>query len=255
MGRKALAVTADLTKEEQVNSAVEKAISFFGRLDILVNNVGGVSPQMMDVITSFGASQERPWEQPGLMAFTADIWDRYYELNLKSHVMLCRAVVPHFVKQRSGKIVNISSASGRLPEPTHVPYAAMKAADISLTWSLAKDLAPYNINVNCVCPGLVYTPLWERGATIRLRMAQELVRRFKEKGEKLPPQLAPLEGLDLDNLTPHDAWLQYLVLPSTPLQREQTPEDIGKAVVFLVSEDARNITGQVLHVDGGLVMR
>lgn len=254
-GRRALALAADLTNEEQVNRSVADSLDFFGRLDILVNNVGGVSQQMYERLAASLVSPATVLEFPQFMGFTTDLWDRYYELNLKSHVLLCRAVIPHFVRQRSGKIVNISSVAGRNAEPGHVPYGAMKAADISLTWSLARDLARYNINVNCVCPGLVYTPLWERGANFQLQAIRELVRSFKQRGEELPSQLAPFADVDLDKMSPRDYWLKYIVLPSTPLQREQTPEDIGKAVVFLASEDARNITGQILHVDGGLVMR
>jgi NAD(P)-dependent dehydrogenase (short-subunit alcohol dehydrogenase family) len=127
----------------------------------------------------------------------------------------------------------------------------MKAADISITWSLARALAQYNVTVNCVCPGHIYTPLWERGATAFLTMAREAARTAKTKGETL----LQYGGVDLESMTPREFWLKYMVLPNTPNGREQTPEDIGKAVLFFVSEDARNITGQVLHVDGGMVMR
>jgi NAD(P)-dependent dehydrogenase (short-subunit alcohol dehydrogenase family) len=185
------------------------------------------------------------------MRFAPDIWDRYYELNLKSHVMLSHAVTPYLIKQRSGKIVNISSDAGRMPEPGLMPYAAMKAADISITWSLARALAPHNITVNCVCPGFIYTPLWERGATGYLTMARETARVAKTKGERL----LQYGAVDLESMTPKEFWLNYIVLPNTPNGREQTPEDIGKAVLFFVSDDARNVTGQVLHVDGGMVMR
>jgi NAD(P)-dependent dehydrogenase (short-subunit alcohol dehydrogenase family) len=185
------------------------------------------------------------------MLFAPDTWDRYYELNLKSHVMLSHAVTPYFIKQRSGKIVNISSDAGRTPDPGQMPYAAMKAGDISITWSLARALALYNITVNCVCPGFIYTPLWERGATAYLTMAREAARAAKTKGESL----LQYGEVDLESMTPREFWLKYIVLPSTPNGREQTPEDIGKAVLFFVSDDAKNVTGQVLHVDGGMVMR
>ena len=169
-------------------------------------------------------------------------------MNLKTHVLLSQAITPYFIKQRSGKIVNISSVSGRLPEPGHMPYGSMKAGDISLTWSLARALAPYNVTVNCICPGFVYTPLWDMGATARFNM----IREAKAKGQELPPGVA---ADDVERLTPRELWLKYIVLPSTPLGREQTAEDMGRAAVFLVSDDAKNITGQVLHVDGGMTMR
>mgnify|MGYP001116521909 CR=1 FL=1 len=254
MGRKALPVTADLTKEEQVNKAVKDTVEFFGKVDILVNSVGGASVEtgqkIAEYVASLGAVKDVA-KLPQYMLFEPEIWDRYYELNLKSHVMLSHAVTPYFIKQRSGKIVNISSDAGRVPDPGEMPYSAMKAADISITWSLARALAPYNVTVNCVCPGFIYTPLWERGATAYLTMAREAARAANEKGERLPRY----EGVDLESMTPREYWLKYIVLPSTPNGKEQTAEDIGKAVLFFISEDAKNITGQVLHVDGGMVMR
>ena len=86
---------------------------------------------------------------------------------------------------------------------------------------------------------------------VYLTMARETVRAAKERGEKL----RQYRDVDLENMTPREFWLKYIVLPVTPNGREQTPEDIGKAVAFFVSEDAKNITGQVLHVNGGTVMR
>jgi NAD(P)-dependent dehydrogenase (short-subunit alcohol dehydrogenase family) len=255
MGRRALPVTADLTEESQVNKAVGDVVGFFGRIDILINNVGGVSVEMSQRMEEHAASFKEENGLPAYMRFSPDIWDRYYQLNLKSHVMLSNAVTPYFVKQKGGKIVNISSVSGRLADPDHIPYSAMKAADISLTWSLARGLAPYNINVNCVCPGYIYTPLWERGANKALIEVRGIVQIFRDKGEKLPRPLARFTDVDLESMTPREFWLKFIVRPNNPLGREQTPEDIGRAVVFFVSDDARNVTGQVLNVDGGQIMR
>ena len=255
MGRRALPVTADLTEESQVNKAVRDIVDFFGRIDILVNNVGGVSVEMSQRMEEHAASFQEAEGMPTYMRFSPDIWDRYYQLNLKSHVMLSNAVTPYFIKQKSGKIVNISSVSGRLADPDHMPYSAMKAGDISLTWSLARGLAPYNINVNCVCPGYIYTPLWERGANNSLKEVRGIVQIFRDKGEKLPRPLARFTDVDLESMTPREFWLKFTVRPNNPMGREQTPEDIGRAVVFFVSDDARNVTGQVLNVDGGQIMR
>lgn len=252
MGRKALPVIANLTDDDQVTEAVKDTVDFFGKIDILVNNVGGVSEETLRVMTEYAASLGDVAALPAYMRYSSDVWDRFYKLNLKTHVMLSHAVTPHFIKQRSGRIVNISSIAGRLADPDQMPYAAMKAGDISITWSLARALAPYNITVNCVCPGHVYTPLWARGANYML----EAVREARRKGELPPPRFRRFaEAMDVDSITPRDFWLKYIVLPNTPLGREQTPEDMGRAVVFFVSDDAKNITGQVLHVDGGMVMR
>jgi len=256
MGRRALPITADLTEESQVNRAVRDVVAFFVRIDILVNNVGGVSAEMSQRMEEHAAvSIQEADGLPMYMRFSPDIWDRYYQLNLKSHVLLSNAVTPYFIKQKGGKIVNISSVSGRLADPDHMPYSAMKAGDISLTWSLARGLAPYNINVNCVCPGFIYTQLWERAANNALKEVRAIVRQFRDKGEKLPRPLARFTGVDMESMTPRDYWLKFIVRPNNPLGREQTPEDIGRAVVFFVSDDARNVTGQVLNVDGGQIMR
>jgi len=249
MERKALAITADLTNDDEVTRVVKETVDFFGKIDILVNCVGGVSRETIELmIANMTAAGDDLL--PEFMSFSSEVWDRYYRLNLKSHVMLSHAVTPHFMKQKSGKIVNISSDSGRLPDPGHMPYAAMKAGDISITWSLARALAPYNVTVNCICPGFVYTPLWAMGATARLAQ----VRNAKAHGKELPAGLTA-EDVDLEGMTPKEFWDRFIALPAIPLGREQTPEDMGRAVVFFVSEDAKNVTGQVLHVNGGMVMR
>jgi len=252
MGRKGLAVIADLTDDSQVAKSVKETVDFFGKIDILVNNVGGVSLEMSQMmqehIASFGGESF-----PSYMQFTPEVWDKYYQLNLKSHVMMSHAVTPVFMKQKSGRIINISSIAARLSGPDQMPYNAFKAGDISITWSLARALAPYDVTVNCVCPGHVFTPLWERGAIAML----EAVRNAKAKGLPLPPRVRGYkpEELDTEGLTPHEFWLKYMIAPITPLGRDQTAEDMGKAVLFFASDDAKNITGQVLHVDGGMVMR
>ncbi len=156
-------------------------------------------------------------------------WDENYRLNLKAHVLMSQAVVPYFIKQKSGKIVNIASQAGKMPGSGAMAYSVAKAADIHFTRSLATVLAEHNINVNCVCPGVIYTPMNEK-------IAAQSIRRLPEaKG-----------------MTSREHFLKFV--PLVPLKREQTAEDIGRAVAFLVSEDARNITGQSLNVDGGRVM-
>jgi NAD(P)-dependent dehydrogenase (short-subunit alcohol dehydrogenase family) len=251
MGREGLAIAADLTDGEQVDRSAKEAVDFFGKVDILVNNVGGVSEEAMQLMMEHAASLENAAELPPFMRSGPEVWDKIYQLNLKSHVMMSHAVTPLFIEQRSGKIVNISSDAGRTPDSTLMPYASMKAGDISITWSLALSLAPYGVTVNCVCPGYVYTPLWERGAAAILGG----LRFARDQGQALPPRFRWLTDENLDEMKPYDFWIRAIVRPSTPLGVEQTPEDIGRAVVFLVSEDAKNVTGQVLHVNGGQVMR
>jgi len=250
MGRRAQAIYADLTKNDDVERTVRETLEFFGRIDILVNSVGGQSQETTDIVREQYATLGDQ-ALPQFLAYGPELWDRFYELNLKSHAMLCNAVTPHLIRQGSGNIINVASISGRLPDPMLAPYAACKAGDISLTWTLARALAPYNVRVNCICPGLVYTPLWERGTTALL----DYLRDAFSRGERPPGLLGLISADDIASLSPKEFWLRYLVLPSTPLQREQTPEDMGRAAVFLVSDDAKNITGHILHIDGGQVIR
>lgn len=248
IGRKALAIYADLTNDNEAEKTVQETLDFFGRVDILINNVGGVSEETMKILMEHISSMKDP-TLPSYMRYNSELWDRYYQLNLKTHVMLSNAITPHLVSQRSGCILNIASVAGRMPDPDQMPYGAAKAGDISITWSMARALAPYNVRVNCICPGFVYTPLWERGATAMLNG----LRFALSQGHELPPRFRRLG--DKEDLTPHEFWMNYIVKPTTPLGRDQTAEDMGRAAVFLVSEDSKNITGQVLHVDGGVTTR
>jgi len=218
LGRKSLAVVADATDSKQVNQVVQDVIDTFGKIDILVNVVGGIGK------TTWTRDSLRFIDQKEVE------WDETFALNLKSHVLMCLAVVPHFLKQKSGKIVNISSIGGKLPAPRNMIYGAAKAAVIHFTKSLAMELAEQNINVNCICPGVIWTPLWERGTAYYIRLTPE--------GKGLKPR----------------EYFDKFLVSGVPQKREQTPEDMGRAVAFLVSEDAKNITGQSLNVDGGRVM-
>lgn len=218
LGHEVLPLIADLTDSEQVNKMVRDTLDAFGKIDILVNNVGG----------STEASLKRATLR---FADSTDFeCDEMYMLNFRIHVMVSRAVIPHFIRQRSGKILNISSIAGKGASTNHPYYGAMKAGILSLTKTLAKELAEYNVNVNAVCPGLIYTPSnWARFAAHHVKVLDWA------KG-----------------MTPREYFLKSV--SNSFLRREQTPEDIGHAVVFLVSEDARNITGQSLNVDSGLVL-
>lgn len=225
MGRKALPVQADVTQFHEVQQLVQDTLNTFGKIDILVNNVGG---GRSEVGVGGGAISKRGFS---ILDLTDDDWDGAYEVNLKSQVYMCRAVAPHMKAQKSGKIINISSIAGKTGDSFRMPYSSMKGAIITFTWALAKELANDNINVNCICPGLIYTPAWEVGATI----LWQKIPRYQELK------------------TPEEVFQEY-VKRLVPLGREQTTEDIGRAAVFLASEDAKNITGQTINVDGGIVM-
>ena len=226
LGRRALAIAADATEGAQIARVVQEALNSFGKIDILVNNVGGAS--------------KRKEAKTGFFDEVISEWDGNYEQNLRSTVLMCTAVAPHFIKQKSGKIVNISSAAGRysFTFPVITAYGAMKTALIRFTQSLANDLGPHNINANCICPGIIYTDAWKRNS----KRAVETMPQFKG----MDPRewfVGMMEG----------KYPELGAVSFTPLRREQTAEDIGRAVVFLVSEDAKNITGQALNVDGGMI--
>ena len=213
IGRRALPIVADATDGEAISTSVQQVIDHFGRIDILVNNVGGAASTGSEGLPVGGAG-----------------WDAYYQLTLRSHVIMSEAVIPHLREQKSGKIINISSEAGRGGSPLLTAYAALKAGVISLTQSLALQLARENINVNCICPGVIWTPLWERLATAMIAL-----------------------NPDFKDMSPRE-FFEKQVVARRPMGREETAEDIGRAAVFLASEDARAITGQSLNVNGGSVM-
>ena len=232
LGRKAVAMPGDITRADRITEVVQETIDTFGKIDILVNNVGG-GPK----------TGKKPG--PGPLGKIEAHWDALYGQNLRASVLMCEAVAPHLIAQKSGKIVNVGSIAGRdgyAPSDrilTHmVPpsYCAMKAGLLSYTQSLAERLGPYNINVNSVCPGEVYTDDYEGMATRMVANIPEF------------EGLAPREWFVGISQGKYPDWFR-----STPLRREQTVEDVGRAVVFLVSEAAMNITGQSLNVDGGML--
>ena len=158
-------------------------------------------------------------------------WDVTFAINVKGVMHCCNAAIPHMRERNYGKIVNIGSQAGHSPRRSGGAYAVSKAAVLRYTKGLANTLAPHNINVNAICPGAVWTRFQEAGALSR---------------QRADPSLASkdLEQIFLD---------QYEGV--IPLGRPQSPEDIGKMAAFLVSEDARNVTGQCIHVDGGVILR
>lgn len=159
------------------------------------------------------------------------VWRRIFEINVMGVVRCCDALVPGMKKRGYGKIVNIASMAGHAGRRWGGAYASGKAAVLRYTKGLACELASSEINVNAICPGAVWTPLQERGSL-----------RAQEKD-------AEFDGKD-----PYEIFLERYE-DVIPMGRPQTVEDVGKAAAFLVSDDASNITGQCLHVDGGAILR
>lgn len=219
LGPQALAYPIDIGDVDQINAMVQAVVERFGRIDIVVNNAGVNN-------TAF------------IMDVTPQDWDRVIRVNQRGVFFTMQAVatqmiaqIPQAVKDAGradrsyGKIVNFSSIAGRSGRPYSADYSASKWAVISMTQSAAAALAPYNINVNAICPGVVETPMWDY-------IDKTQAERF--------------------NLQPGE-WIKKTI-ESIPLKRGGTPADIGAAVSFLCSDDADYITGQALNVDGGVEM-
>ena len=218
LGVEALGVGANVAEEIEAHAATERIVAHFGRLDVLVNNAGGGGAH---ALTSVGNPFTNV-DQAG--------WDDTLAVNLRTAFAATKAAIPHLERQRGGAIVNIASIAGLIPSLFIPAYGAAKAGLISLTRTLAAELGPLGIRVNAICPGYLWTRAWET----------------KAAGMKLlDPRYAAME--------PRDIFLA-VVRESTLLGREQTPEDIGRLTAFLGSDDATNITGQIISVDGGATL-
>lgn len=200
LGVKALALTCDVTVYDQVKDSVATMVQTFGSLDILINNAG------MDVSKFFVDTDQA-------------LWDRVISVNYRSFLITTHVCLPYMIQQNSGNIVSLGSDAGRVGNSGEVLYCGTKAAIMASSKALARELARYNIRVNCVSPGPVQTDL--------LAGLHE-----GEKGKKIMEAVAKM----------------------IPLKRIGQPEDVADVVAFFVSEDSRYLTGQVLSVDGGLTM-
>jgi len=192
LGRKAVAVVADVSKRDHVEKMIQTTTAELGGIDILVNNAGIARSNV-------------------LARLKDDQWDEVLNVDLKGIFYCIQAVIPSMMKQRSGKIISISSIYGRIGAIGDVNYAAAKSGIVGLTKTVARELARYNINVNAIMPGLVDTPL--------------------------------LRGIPEKYLKP--------MIEEVPLKRIGRPEDIANVVAFLASEDSSYMTGAIVEVTGG----
>ncbi len=188
-----LARQADVSNPEDVQKVVEDVISDFGKIEILVNNAATAGPTLP------------------FIELTLEDWDEVIKINLKSVFIFCKAVIPHMIERRYGKIINISSIAAKEGNPYLVAYCASKAGVISFSRSLALGVAAMGINVNCIAPAVTETSMMRS-------LPAEQIEALKKR---------------------------------TPMERFGKPEEQAAAVCFLASEEASFITGQCINVSGG----
>jgi 3-oxoacyl-[acyl-carrier protein] reductase len=193
LNRQAMAVMADVSSSTDVSKMMETAVAAYGKVDILVNNAGITRDQLT-------------------MKMTDEEWDKVLAIDLKSVFLCTRAVLRPMLKQRSGRIISMSSVVGIIGNAGQANYAAAKAGIIGFTKTIAKEVASRGITVNAVAPGFIDTPM---------------------------TQVLPEER-------------KQALMNNIPLGYLGTPRDIAETVAFLASEEARYITGQVISVDGGI---
>jgi len=204
MGVKALPLFADVADEESVGILVREAKEKMGRIDILVNNAGG-----------------SPGPAP-LTQFSLAAWEKTLAINLTGTFLCCREVVPLMIEQGGGKIINISSRAARRGAIWMHAYSAAKAGILGLTYSMAVELASFNICVNALCPGDIETELKQWGLEMEARVKGKTTDALKEE-----------------------------IAGATPLGRLGKPEDVAAAVAFFASPDSDYLTGEVINVTGG----
>ncbi|MEX2462170.1 MAG: 3-oxoacyl-[acyl-carrier-protein] reductase [Paenibacillaceae bacterium] len=195
LGRKALIIKANVGVSSEVDAMVKQTLEAFGQLDILVNNAGITRDNL-------------------IMRMKDEEFDEVINTNLKGVFNCVRSVTRTMMKQRSGRIINISSVVGMLGNPGQANYVAAKAGVIGLTKSAARELASRGITVNAIAPGFITTDMTDK------------------LSDELKAQL----------------------LQQIPLARFGQPDDIAKTVLFLASNEASYMTGQTLHIDGGMYM-
>ncbi|MGQ0761457.1 MAG: SDR family NAD(P)-dependent oxidoreductase [Acidobacteriota bacterium] len=196
-GVQALAVQADMSYKGDAQRLVDATIQKFGRLDFLICNAG-------------------IWEGSAIDQMSEEVWDRTIDLNLKGTWAACRAAVPRMKENEFGRIVIVSSTAGQRGEASVSNYAASKGGQISFTKSLAAELGPFGINVNCVAPGWVDTDMCAEA--------------FERPG------------------------FRKALEETIPVGHVATPEDIAWPIAFLCTDWARHINGEILNVNGGSVL-
>jgi NAD(P)-dependent dehydrogenase (short-subunit alcohol dehydrogenase family) len=203
-GVAAVGSTVDVSDIEAFAQFVHEVADREGKIDVLVNNAG---------VNHSGS----------IATMDAESFDAIFSVNVRGLFYAIQSVLPYMSEQRSGKIVNVASVVARSPVPLYSAYSASKAAVVSLTQALALELAPYNLNVNAVCPANIWSDIWESSTKELTAVTGKSAREFFDE-----------------------------TVARQPLGRAQTGDQIGAAVAFLCSDAARDITGEALFVTGGL---
>ena len=213
MGQRALSVVADVADAEQVKEMVDQTVAHFGKIDILVNNAGTIAGK----------------DRVPVVDLAEEDWDRVQRVNVKGIFLCSQAVARHLIAQGTGgKIINMSSVTGKRGSARFAAYSASKFAVIGFTQSLACELAPYQVNVNAICPGLVDTE------------------RFGHLASVLMPE----------NLSPDEQLSEYARRSeaAVPIGRLAEGADVAKMAAFLASDEAAYLSGVSITVSGGTVM-
>jgi acetoin reductase-like protein len=203
LGRRSLAIQTDVSNKARVEAMVQETVDAFGRVDILVNSAG------VSMIMPFLELEEEEW-------------NLIHNVNLKGVYFCCQAVIPYMIRQGKGKIINIASKSGKTGNSWQAAYCASKFGVIGLTQSLALEFAPHKINVNAICPGVVFTDMWDAQL----------------------PQYAKKKGVDIDQA-------RNLLINKIPLGRPASVEDVANLAIFLASAESDYMTGQAINLTGG----
>lgn len=200
LGDSVISVRCDVRSAEDAEAAAAAALDAWGRVDVLVNNAG--------------TELSRTYDEMSVAE-----WDKVLDTDLKGPWLMCKHIVPHMVERSSGSVINISSLNGLVGFPLSTAYGSAKGGLVMFTKDMAIELASSGVRFNCICPGVIQTPMMERWA----------------------------------DLQPDSEAAKQLLIGAMPIGRLGRPEEVAAAVLFFASEDSTLCQGSVLSVDGGFV--